>query len=202
MFTLYDLHCNITAINNINGVVILHVNRSTTYSVLYFTYGRYQWNGAPVSMFSTNQSELLSNVPPCQHCGTIRVFEAQLMPALVGKLKCAKQSNAAHSLNIQQNSQEKLFLQENNESFSQTSENTELKVTGEISTEDSGFQKEPRRIFLAAVNQANDVTIEFGTVMIFTCSQSCWKDLENTAHALYLEEFCFVEADPDQKLFQ
>lgn len=136
------------------------------------------------------------------------MFEVQLMPALVGKLKCAKQSNAAHSPDIQQNKKrkkerkEKLFLQENNESFFQTSENTGPEVTDEIPTEDSGFQEEHRRIFLAAVSQANDVTIEFGTVIIFTCSQSCWKDLENTAHALYLEEFCFVEADPDEKLFQ
>ena len=153
-------------------------------------------------MVTTNQSELLSNVPPCQHCGAVRVFETQLMPALVGKLKCAKESNAAHSHNVQQKSQEKLFLQGNNESFSETSESIGLEVTGEISTEDSDSQEKHKRVFLVDVNQMNDVTIEFGTVMVFTCSQSCLKDLENTAHALYLEEFCFVEADPDHKLFE
>lgn len=57
-------------------------------------------------------------------------------------------------------------------------------------------------MFLAAVSQLSDVEIEFGTVMVFTCSRSCWQDFEMTGDDVYREEFCLIEADPDQKLFQ
>lgn len=148
-------------------------------------------------MVTTKNSELLASVPPCQHCGAGRVFELQFMPALVGTLKCIRQLNSAHSHNTDQNSEEKLSLQGHCESLPQMFE-----ATGETIKEDSTFQVKQRRIFLAAVNRTNEVTIEFGTVMVFTCSQSCWKDLDITGNTLYLEEFCLVEADPDLKLFQ
>ena len=145
-------------------------------------------------MVTINQPELLANVPPCQHCGAGRVFEVQLMPALVGKLKCAKQSNA---------NWDEIQLSQGNHGLNiQTSENGDLKLSGEILRENSVLQEEQRKTFLAAVNQMSDVSIEFGTVMVFTCSQSCWKDSENVGNAVYLEEICLVEADPDEKLFQ
>ena len=122
------------------------------------------------------------------------MFEVQLMPALVGKLNCAKQSNA--------NWDEILLSQGNHGLNIETSENGDLKLSGEILRENPVLQEEQRKTFLAAVNQMSDVSIEFGTVMVFTCSQSCWKDSENVGNAIYLEEICFVEADPDEKLFQ
>ena len=55
---------------------------------------------------------------------------------------------------------------------------------------------------MTAVNKTRDVTIEFGTVMVFTCSQGCWKNVENNEDSRYLEEFCLVECDPDDRLFK
>ncbi|XP_029952415.1 programmed cell death protein 2-like [Salarias fasciatus] len=40
--------------------------------------------------------------------------------------------------------------------------------------------------------------LEFGTVLVYTCSGSCWAPGSNSA----LEEVCFVQADPDQQLFR
>lgn len=151
---------------------------------------RYQWNGTYVSNITTNQSELLTKVPLCQHCGAVRVFELQLMPALVGKLERMKNSGVVHSMN----NGEELYIRRNKESFSTDIENSTL--DGPVP------QQERRRKFLAAVNQMNDLAIEFGTVMVFSCSQSCWAEIGMTTDAIYLEEFCMVEADPDQKLFQ
>ena len=94
----------------------------------------------------------------------------------------------------------KQFSQGNYESNVQTFENGNVEVRGEIA--DHVLQEEQRRTFMAAVNQMYDMTIEFGTVMVFTCSQSCWRDAENSGGAVYLDEFCLVEADPDEKLFQ
>lgn len=150
--------------------------------------GRYQWNGTPVSMVTTNQSELFTKVPPCSNCGAVRSFELQLMPSLVGKLKEAK-------------SEKKQPIHRERESISQDFGKNGTKGSGEIHREGSNLLAE-RVMFLAAVSQVSDVEIEFGTVMVFTCSRSCWQDFERTVDDIYREEFCLVEADPDQKLFQ
>lgn len=42
----------------------------------------------------------------------------------------------------------------------------------------------------------SEAQLEFGTVLVYTCTNSCW-----TAGAA-VEEFCFVQADPDQQLFK
>ena len=165
----------------------------------FYTCARYQWNGAPVSMVITNPSELLAKVPPCQYCGAERVFELQFMPALVSSLKLAKQRNSTHrhdSHNLEEIDKTEQLSQGNDQFNFQAFGNSET------FTDDPSLQEEQRKAFMATVNQIRDVTIEFGTVMVFTCSQSCWRDLENSEGANYLEEFCLLEADPDYKLFQ
>lgn len=158
---------------------------------------RYQWNGMPVSMITTQPSELCSSVPPCQHCGANRVFEVQFMPALIGHLKVPRQQDLSPK-NIEQENEtgnNKCDLQSLNNSFHGE--------TGEILTEDTKLQQNQRKTFMAAVNQKCDVTIEFGTVMVFACSKSCWTEMESVAgEAVYFEEFCLVEADPDATLFE
>ncbi|XP_047451693.1 programmed cell death protein 2-like [Mugil cephalus] len=42
------------------------------------------------------------------------------------------------------------------------------------------------------------VELEFGTVLVYTCTNSCWKSSSDSA----VEEFCFVQTDPDQQLFK
>lgn len=41
------------------------------------------------------------------------------------------------------------------------------------------------------------VELEFGTVLVYTCADSCWTSRSDSA----VEEFCFVQTDPDQQLF-
>lgn len=148
-------------------------------------------------MVTENVSELLENVPRCQHCAAKRVFELQFMPALIGNLKCAKQFNLAHKPDSPHH--------ENQEGqISQESNQTKLKTLGnsEIFADDPTHQQDRWKMFMAAVNQTRDVTIEFGTVMVFTCSQGCWKNVQNNEDSRYLEEFCLVECDPDDRLFK
>ncbi|XP_070764137.1 programmed cell death protein 2-like [Enoplosus armatus] len=40
--------------------------------------------------------------------------------------------------------------------------------------------------------------LEFGTVLVYTCTNSCWTAGSGSA----VEEFCFVQTDPDQQLFK
>ncbi|NXB17938.1 PDD2L protein, partial [Rhagologus leucostigma] len=44
----------------------------------------------------------------------------------------------------------------------------------------------------------SDLSVEFGTVIVYTCERSCWP----TNHQTPLEEFVFVQEDPDQRLFK
>ncbi|XP_070616769.1 programmed cell death protein 2-like isoform X2 [Erythrolamprus reginae] len=94
---------------------------------------RYSWNGQP--LFITHLPEdFQARVPPCKNCKSRRIFEFQLMPALVNMLKTRK----------------------------------------------------------------NDTSIEFGTAVVYTCEKSCW----TAGCSSPLEEFIFVQEDPDQRLFK
>ena len=43
-----------------------------------------------------------------------------------------------------------------------------------------------------------EAQLEFGTVLVYTCRNSCWTAGSRSA----VEEFCFVQTDPDQNLFK
>lgn len=43
-----------------------------------------------------------------------------------------------------------------------------------------------------------DAGLEFGTVLVYTCTKSCWTAGSVSA----VEEVCLVQADPDQQLFR
>ncbi|XP_074067608.1 programmed cell death protein 2-like [Macrotis lagotis] len=93
---------------------------------------RYSWNGQP--LFITCPSPDVTEIPSCSNCGSYRIFEFQLMPALVSMLK----------------------------------------------------------------NTLLDISVEFGTVLIYTCQKSCWP----TNHHTPMEEVCVIQEDPDQMLFK
>lgn len=46
--------------------------------------------------------------------------------------------------------------------------------------------------------QSSEMQLEFGTVLVYTCLRSCWTSGSNKA----VEEFCYVQSDPDQQLFK
>ncbi|MCJ8735815.1 hypothetical protein PDJAM_G00251930 [Pangasius djambal] len=96
---------------------------------------RYSWSGTPLFIIEP-PSNVNQMVPPCAHCGSPRVFEFQLMPALVSLLRGAHLSS--------------------------------------------------------------ELAVEFGTVLIYTCRDSCW----TSGLGSPVEEFHFVQTDPDQKLFK
>jgi hypothetical protein len=57
------------------------------------------------------------------------------------------------------------------------------------------FQLMPALVNYLKIKQ--QIVLEFGTVFIYTCSNNCWNDQED----LYRLENVFVQADPDQSLF-
>lgn len=96
---------------------------------------RYSWNGLPLFIMKPpcNDSQM---VPSCSRCGSLRVFEFQLMPALVS--------------------------------------------------------------LLGSADTNSEISLEFGTVLVYTCRNSCWQ----SGSTVPVEEFLFVQPDPDQKLFK
>nr|XP_060643885.1 programmed cell death protein 2-like [Anolis sagrei ordinatus] len=95
---------------------------------------RYSWNGEPLFLAATDVTA--AGVPPCGLCQSRRVFEFQLMPALVNMLK--------------------------------------------------------------PFSSRTEVSVEFGTALVFTCERSCWPP----NHPTPLEEYIYVQEDPDQHLFK
>ncbi|XP_067854295.1 programmed cell death protein 2-like isoform X2 [Heptranchias perlo] len=95
---------------------------------------RYSWSGLPLFL-SSPAVGFQSAVPACRICGSRRVFEFQLMPALINLLKSAS---------------------------------------------------------------SEEVSVEFGTVLIYTCERSCWEPSNQTPR----EERAFVQGDPDQHFFR
>ncbi|KAM6250851.1 programmed cell death protein 2-like isoform 2-T2 [Spheniscus humboldti] len=57
---------------------------------------------------------------------------------------------------------------------------------------------QPLFITCPPANINKDLSVEFGTVIVYTCERSCWP----TDHQTPLEEFVFVQEDPDQRLFK
>ncbi|RXN20146.1 programmed cell death 2-like protein [Labeo rohita] len=96
---------------------------------------RYSWGGSPL-FITEPPSNVSQMVSCCGHCGGPRVFEFQLMPALVS--------------------------------------------------------------LLGSADTNSDVSLEFGTVLVYTCRNSCWK----SGSTVPVEEFLVVQPDPDQKLFK
>lgn len=93
---------------------------------------RYSWSGEP--LFLTCPTSEVTELPACSHCGAQRIFEFQLMPALVSILRSANLG----------------------------------------------------------------LSVEFGTVLIYTCEKSCWPQNQQTP----MEECCIVQEDPDELLFK
>uniref|UniRef100_A0A1A8KAA4 Programmed cell death 2-like n=1 Tax=Nothobranchius kuhntae TaxID=321403 RepID=A0A1A8KAA4_NOTKU len=52
--------------------------------------------------------------------------------------------------------------------------------------------------YLQRKDRSSEAELEFGTVLVYTCSTSCWTSGSESA----VEEFCFVQTDPDQQLFK
>ena len=42
------------------------------------------------------------------------------------------------------------------------------------------------------------LSVEFGTILIYTCEKSCWPQNHQTP----VEEFCIIQEDPDELLFK
>ncbi|XP_006941514.2 LOW QUALITY PROTEIN: programmed cell death protein 2-like [Felis catus] len=93
---------------------------------------RYSWSGEP--LFLTCPTSEITEPPACSYCGVRRIFEFQLMPALVSMLR---------STNL-------------------------------------------------------GLSVEFGTILIYTCEKSCWPENCQTP----MEELCIIQEDPDELLFK
>ena len=225
------------------------------------------WHGKPLTISGKDATELKENVPNCPYCGGERVYELQLMPALVHLLKRSKSNQK--SLQVSHNNQfekerghgveldvggKSLNMRTCSESkdedtshqghsslrivskqpsvtgsaacsTSAASESRSLVKNGESKgglkiSESQGFHIEtsdspsdsdtvaiiaeepslfPSKVLLSAVTSNTEDTVEFGTVIVYTCAKSCWT--EGVGSAVYMEEFVVVEPDPDSLLF-
>ncbi|NXY61138.1 PDD2L protein, partial [Callaeas wilsoni] len=60
------------------------------------------------------------------------------------------------------------------------------------------FELQLMPTLVSMLQSDSDLSVEFGTVIVYTCERSCWPTNQQTP----LEEFIFVQEDPDQRLFK
>lgn len=60
------------------------------------------------------------------------------------------------------------------------------------------LQLMPALVGLLRRKDGGEAELEFGTVLIYTCTSSCWTEESGST----VEEFCLVQSDPDQQLFK
>lgn len=114
---------------------------------------RYQWNGKPLLLSEkVKPSQPLENVPVCGNCGSERIFEMQLMPALASLL----QSKASESEESKEGPNGACFLHD-------------------------------------------ETRMDFGTIFIYTCKNSCNK--AEGGNSIPLEEVVIAQPSPDSEMF-
>ena len=62
---------------------------------------------------------------------------------------------------------------------------------------DSLNSKQPMKLYVGP----QDVP-EYGTVCVYTCSQSCWEDNAVNSGSRFRREWTFVQPDPDASLME
>lgn len=60
------------------------------------------------------------------------------------------------------------------------------------------LQLMPALVSLLQRKDGAEAQLEFGTVLVYTCRTSCWTSGSGSA----VDEFCFIQTDPDQKFFK
>ena len=165
-------------------------------------FSRYQRGGTFASLTTANPSEIRGRVAPCARCGSERVFEMQLMPALVNILKSDGEKNETQKYSDERHVQSSNSVDKNagqkperQPSFSDGGQHSH-ESRGVVEGSPGGFDKGK---LMKTLRNSSGVTIEFGTVLVFTCARSCW--LDATEGDLFREEFVIVEADPDASSF-
>lgn len=79
-----------------------------------------------------------------------------------------------------------------------TSEVTELPACSHCGAQRT-FEFQLMPALVSILRSANlGISVEFGTILIYTCEKSCWPHNQQTP----MEEFCIVQEDPDELLFK
>merc|ERR1719494_1461759 len=151
---------------------------------------RYRWQGEP--LLSSNQTPLstsFKSVPVCQTCNAPRVFELQLLSSIIPKLKI-EQSQTKIETMLEQNSDIQEISSSQCSNIQENSAPQDIDVSLRQRTESGRFCFESER-----------ERLDFGAVYIFSCSRSCWEELDNRAN-IPREEFVVFQADPDSQILK
>merc|ERR1719494_163700 len=152
---------------------------------------RYRWQGEP--LLSSNKTPLstsFKSVPVCQICNSPRVFELQLLSSIIPKL------NVEHNQTITEASPEQ-SLDNQKMSSSQCLGNCDENGTPQDIDVSSRQRTESGRFCFETERDR----LDFGAVYIFSCSQSCWEEIDNRAN-IPREELVVFQADPDSEILK
>lgn len=125
---------------------------------------RYSWKGSPLLITEHPAPE---DTLQCKFCGSPCVFEFQLMPPLVYLLQKSVQERTDHSVKL--------------------NPSTKISRLDTVESQHSGRES-------GLVLPPPAPSVEFGTVLVYSCCKSCWEDVGG---AIFREECIFVQTEPD-----
>ena len=125
---------------------------------------RYSWKGSPLLITEHPAPE---DTLQCKFCGSLCVFEFQLMPPLVYLLQKSVQERTNHSVKL--------------------TPSAKISRLDTVESEHTGRES-------GLVPPPPAPPVEFGTVLVYSCCKSCWEDVGG---AVFREEWVLVQPEPD-----
>ncbi|KAJ3103755.1 programmed cell death protein [Phlyctochytrium planicorne] len=145
---------------------------------------RYSLNGKPV-FYSTDHvhhSLTTSGPPPCANCGGHRVFELQLMPAILSILP--SEQFAARTKREEDKQRVAAAAADSAISPQNAEEGPQRPATSQLTQQDLAM-------FLSEMSLGMD----FGTVLIYTCERDCDVSAGVDVGVAYIQEFAAIQLE-------
>lgn len=152
--------------------IVMKWSRNETECVRLYIFCRYNWKGSPLMV----RDHPAPQETKCKFCGSSRVFEFQLMPPLVyllqRSIQARTETHRSASVDVKP-------------STANIRPGTDC---DEIEHQCAGGESQ---VFPSLP------LVEFGTVLVYSCSQSCWEDKGGN---VFRDECVVVQADPDERV--
>jgi len=151
----------------------------------------------PLWICSTNRPDIQKDIPPCQYCGAERKFEFQIMPQIIHILTKKERSNNGH--NSQEIATQIKSSEEAHNALLAASDIIEkAKSEGTEANLPENFEMRQTELvekFKSGLfnNDDDSEDIDFGTIVVYTCTKSCGNGLndmiDNDSLGAYKHEF-------------
>lgn len=159
-------------------------------------------NNGPLWISSVDKIASDEDVPCCEYCGAKRRFEFQIMPQIMHYLRNDPGNSNGVEAKDTARAQSTLTQEGTSALLAAADIVTKAKEQGTESELPEGFQKKQEELvnkYKAAIfeNEKKDEQLDFGTIAIFTCTESCGQSELDEQYGSYRKEFAWRQKPLD-----